>query len=151
MTVLSRKTVRDEIATGLRTSLAGTGLPVSSVYSNRVGKLNGESPVLLVLSGQSLRSFQGMGTKRYQSAMTIEIHSLIYDGDQNNPLTESQREDKADEIEAGIAGWIADHQIGTSYRSLRYGQATDRLDVQMLDGNPYLLEIIYLEVEGLDT
>ncbi len=151
MTVLSRKTVRDEIATGLRTSLTGTEKPVSSVYANRVGKLNGESPVLLVLSGQSLRAFQGMGTKRYQSAMTIEIHSLIYDGDQNNPLTESQREDKADEIEAGIAGWIADHQIGTSYRSLKYAQATDRLDVQMLDGNPYLLEIIYLEVEGLDT
>ena len=85
------------------------------------------------------------------NGMTFEIHSLIYDGDQDQPLTEDQRDDKADEIEAKIADWIATHQRGTSYQVLRYAQPTDRVEVRMLDGNPYLLEIIYLYAEGKDA
>lgn len=150
MTVLSRKLVRTELADGLRAAVTGIGKPVSTVYDHRVGKLNGESPVLLVISGESEREIQGMGAHRFSNSMTFEIHSLIYDGDQDQPLTEIQREDTADEIEAQVAGWIAEHQRGINYQALEYAQPTDRIEVQMLDGNPYMLEIIYLSAKGTD-
>jgi len=150
MTPLSRKTVKEEIGSGLSTALVGSGKPVKALYTYQKGKLGGESPVLLVTSGVLFREFKGMGSTTYDSQFEIVCHLLVYDGDENQPLTESQREDKGDEIEVGIATWIASHQKGTNYRALRYSAPTERASVQMLDGEPYLVEIIKLEVEAPD-
>ena len=151
MTVLSRKTVRKEVGAGLETVLVGTGLPCAAVYSYQVGKLGGMSPVVEVLSGTINRPFAGMGTKRYESDMTLEIHILVYDGQVNQPFTDEQKEDAADDIEAIVAQWVADHQRGTNYRAVRFAEEqSQRAEVKMLDGNPYMIEILKLEVEAPD-
>jgi len=151
MAVLSRSLVRGEIATGLTTALVGTGKPVKAVYAYQKGSLGGESPAVLVLSGTVERGLSGMGTARYSSEMGIEIHILIYDGTTAQPLTETQREDKADEIEAAIATWVAANQRGTYYRALRFAAGpSERGAVKMLDGNAYSVEILKLEVEAPD-
>jgi len=150
MTVLSRKTIKEEIATGLSTALVGSGKPAIALYSYQKGKLGGESPVILVTSGTLDREFKGMGSTTFDSRFIIDCHVLVYDGDENQPLTETQREDKGDELEVGIATWVASHQKGTNYRALRYQKPTERASVVMLDGEPYLLEIISLEVEAPD-
>lgn len=153
MTVLNRKLVRGEIATALAADATVSGL-VSSVYSYQKGRLGGESPVVEVLSGGIGRSIAGMGAKRYDSSFELELHILVYDGDDDNPLTESQRDDAVDDIEAAIAAWCAAHQSGTYYRALRYtddgAKPTEITNVKMLDGNPYRLEIVTLSVEAPD-
>jgi hypothetical protein len=151
MTTLSRETVRDEIVASLASSIAGSGKPVSSVYGYQVGKLDGESPVVLVLSASTARTPRGMGAQSWDNEFSFELHVLVYDGKDANPLTEQQREDKMDEIEAAIAGWMATHQHGTNYRALYYTpEPTTITSVTYLDGNPYRLEVIKVRVEAPD-
>ncbi len=151
MSVLSRKSVREEIATALAADIAGTGKPVSSVYPYQIGVLNGESPVVLVLSNGTQRHPRGMGAKTYDNAFTFELHVLVYDG-KDNPLTEQQREDKVDEIEAAMAAWFALHQSGTNYRACTYTpEPTQITTVKYLDGNPYRLEVAKVHVEAPDA
>jgi hypothetical protein len=151
MTVLSRKLVRDEITAGLSAAVAGSGKPASAVYGYQKGKLDGESPVVLVLNGPIKRDFAGMGTGRYDNSLSLELQVLVYDGDKNQPLTEQQREDKIDECEAAIAAWCASNQKGTYYRALTYTpEPTEVRQITYLDGNPYLLEVIKLSMEAPD-
>jgi hypothetical protein len=152
MTVISREAVRDEVVAGLSADIVGDGRPVKAVYGYQIGTLEGESPVVLVLSGPIKRKIAGMGAKRYDNTITLEIQSLVYDGDTNQDLSEQEREDKLDEIEAAIATWCVNHQIGTNYRALRYtpNEPTEVQKIPYLDGNPYLLEVIKIEVEAPD-
>ncbi len=152
MTVLNRETVRDEIVTALSAAIAGSGKPAAAVYGYQKGKLDGESPVVLVLSAGIQRAIAGLGTNKYYNQVTLEIHILVYDGADNQPLTEIQREDKVDEIEAATADWFKDHQIGTSYRAARYTpeQPSEITTVTYLDGNPYRLEIVKVQLEAPD-
>lgn len=150
MTVMNREIIRDEIATSLATVLVGTGLPVSAVYNYRKGKLNGESPVVLVISGNIDRTIKGVGAKSFFNSIGIEIHILVYDGDVNPPLTEAQREDKLDEIEQLVATWVAANQIGSNYIGLAYAAPSERASVTFVSGGPYQLEINLLQVEAPD-
>jgi hypothetical protein len=152
MTTLSRETVRDEIVTAVAAAVAGTGKPFSSVYGYQKGDLGGESPVLLVLSGSIQRQIDGVGTKRYYNFITLELQILVYDGDENQPLTEQEREDKIDACEAALANYFKDHQSGTSYLALAYTpEPTQITEVTYLDGNPYRLEVAQLKLEAKDT
>lgn len=151
MSVLSRKTVRDELAAALQSAISGAGKPVSSVYGYQPGKLDKESPVVLVLSRGIRRSVDGIGAHRYRNEIALELHILVYDGAQN-PLNEQQREDKLDSIEAALAAWFVDHQSGTSYQNAWYApEMTDVRPVIYVDGNPYLLEIVRVTVDAKDS
>ena len=87
MTIISRKTIRDEIVAALSTALTGSGKPVSSVYGYQIGKLSGESPVVLVLSRSTERRPAGVGAKKFNNTFELELQVLVYDGLENNPLT----------------------------------------------------------------
>jgi hypothetical protein len=152
MTVLSRKLVREEVATGLAGAITGSNKPASSVYPYLKGKLDGESPVVFVLSRGIQRKPRGMGSKSYDSDFRLEIQVLVYDGPDNNPLTEQQREDKVDEIEAAIADWFVKNQTGTNYYNAEYTvEPTGVSPIIFLDGNPYLMERITVRMEGRDS
>jgi hypothetical protein len=151
VTALNRQLVREEIATGLRTELTGSGKPVSSVYHYQKGKLEGESPIVLVLSGPIQRSPNGLGAKKYDNNIELEIHILVYDGEDNNPMTEEEREEAGDLIEQMTAEWFAQNQTGTNYRSVTYTpRPTTKTTVKYIDGNPYLLEVVPVELEKAD-
>ncbi len=156
MTIISRKTIRDEIVAALSTALTGSGKPVSSVYGYQIGKLNGESPVVLVLSRSTERRPAGVGAKKFNNTFELELQVLVYDGLENNPLTEQQREDKVDEIEAAMADWFASHQNGAehamTHRALTYTPTPTAVEpITYLDGNPYLLERVTVRLEAQDS
>lgn len=152
MTTLNRKTIRDELYTGLLAAVAGTGKPASNVYKGQKKELMKESPVLLILSSGIQRELAGVGTKLYENSINVELMYLVYNGDTENPLDETQREDALDDLEAAAAQWCADHQKGTTYRSLVYTpQMTEIMPVKWIDGNPYLVESALLVLEGRDT
>lgn len=151
MSAQNREVVRDEIATGLETALTGEDKPVLAVYNHQPGKLDGASPVILVLSGPIQRRIQGIGTQRYYNTVDIEIHALVYDGKENQPLTEDAREDKLDKVEQLIADWFATHQVGENYRNVEYTpKPTEKRRVTYLDGNPYQLEVIPVRLNSED-
>jgi hypothetical protein len=147
---MNRATIRKRIADGLIADLKVDGT-VAEVYAYRKGGLSGQSPVLLVLSGNIDRTIAGVGQQTYENAISIEIHALVYDGDESNPLTEEQRDDRMDLIETRIASWVAAHQIDISYyRALSYATPTERADVTFAGGGPYQLEIVTLRAEAPD-
>lgn len=156
MTVVNRETIRDEIVAALTTSLTGSGKPVSSIYGYQIGKLNGESPVVLVLSRSTHRETAGVGSAIFNNTFELELQILVYDGAENNPLNEQQREDKVDEIEAALAGWFVTHQNGAAHsmthRSLTYTPSPTSVEpITYLDGNPYLMERVTVRLEAQDT
>lgn len=154
MTVLSRETVRKEFATMLQGELVGPGKPVAAVYHYQVPALGGQSPVVLVLSRSTQRDFAGMGSSKFDNSFELEIQILVYDGNSKpeNPLTAEQREDKVDEIERMIADAAATHQKGASYRSVTYTPNKTVVEpVQYLDGVPYLLERVPVQLEAPDA
>lgn len=153
MSTISRKSVRDEIATGLGTALVGTGKPCAAVYNHRPETLGGVSPVVLVLSGPLKRRPKGLGAQKYYGEMNLEIQVLLYRGDQNNPLSDpAAREDAHDDIERLIADWFATHQRGTYYINADYTpEATQYGDIEYLDGEPYSLEVIPVRADTEDV
>lgn len=159
MTIRNRQTVQDEITAFLKVDFAtykgvdGTNpiLATTQIYGYMPAKLNGASPVILVLGAPIDRAFAGVGTAKYENEMEFEIHHLVYDGADNNPLTEENREKTMNLIESYNAQSCASHQRGTNYRSLRRNGPTERTAVRYLDGNPYQLEIIKILVEAPDV
>lgn len=152
MTVRNRKDVRAEIYNGLLTAVSGAGKPASSVYTGQKKELNKESPVVLVLGSGIQREIAGVGSAKYDNSVNLEIWYLVYNGNESNPLTESQREDALDDVEAACAQWFVDHQKGTTYRALDYTpQKTEIMPVKYIDGNPYLIETALLVLDGRDA
>ncbi len=152
MSAINRKNVRDEITAALQAALTGSGQPVSNVYGYQPGKLDGESPVILVLSQSTQREIGGIGSQKYHNTFSLELQVLVYDGDQNQDLTEKQREDKIDEIETALADWFAAHQTGTTYSLAHYApEPSTIVSVNYLDGKPYRIESITVRLESWDA
>lgn len=159
MMVKNRQIVQDEIADFLKIDFAsylgvdGVNpiVAISQIYGYMPAKLNGASPVVLVLGAPVARAYAGVGTAKYENEMEIEIHHLVYDGAENNPLSEENRERTMNLMEAYNAQSCAARQRGTNYRALRRNGPTDRTAIKYLDGNPYQLEIIKILVEAPDV
>lgn len=159
MTPRNRQTVQDEVkgylATDMPTYLGADGVNTviasSQIYTYMPAKLGGASPAVLVLGGPIDRKFAGVGTSKYENEIEFEIHNLVYDGPDNNPLTEENREKTMNLLEMYVAQSLAGHQTGTSYRALRRNGPTNRTAVKYLDGAPYQLEIIKLVAETRDA
>ena len=137
---------------GLKAAVAGTGKPAASAYLGQRKELNKESPVLLVMFGGIDRKFAGVGTKLYENSTTIELQYMVYNGAEDNPLAEDEREDAMADIETAVAQWFADHQKGTHYRSVIYPvEKTQPLPLKHIDGNPYLIMSAYAVAETRDV
>jgi hypothetical protein len=151
VTMINRETIRDAVVSGLVTATTGTGKPVSGVYGYQKGRLDGESPVILVLSGGIQRIPAGLGSQKYNNVIELELHLLVYDG-ADNPLSEAEREDKVDAIELACAGYFATNQNTATWRACFYTpDPTQITNVTYLDGNPYRLEIVKVRLEVQDS
>lgn len=146
---LNRKDVRKEIADSLGLSV-GEGNPAAACYGYIHPKLEKQSPVVLVLSSGIQRTPAGLGVVRYDNLIALEVHNLVYDGEEN-PLAVDEREDKLDDVEAAVAEWCREHRDGTLYRNLIYTPVmTQALRIKYVDGSPYLLEVALIHVEARD-
>lgn len=151
MTVLNRATVRAAFSAGVAAAVSGTGKPAEIVYDYMPDTLQGQSPVVLVLSRGVRRAIRGMGAKKYDNQFDLEVHVLVYDGE-SNPLTPAQREDKVDEIEAAVAEYCVQNQNSATWRALTYTPetTTEILVTKFFDGVPYRFEVIPVQVEAPD-
>jgi len=149
MTVLNRKDVRGEIGTSLGIAI-GSENPAKAIYVYMHPQLEKQSPVVLVLGNGIQRTPAGLGVVRYDNLIALELHYLVYDG-ADNPLEADEREDKLDDVEAAVADWCRTHRDGTTYRNLIYTPVmTQATRIKYIDGNPYLLEVALIHVEGRD-
>lgn len=137
---------------GLKAACAGDGKPAQAVYLGQRKDLLGASPALLVMFGGIGRGLAGVGTQLYENAITIELQFMVYNGTENNPLAEDEREDAIMTLETSVAQWCATHQRGTNYRFLKYlAEKTQVLPLDHIDGSPYLIMTAYAVAESRDT
>jgi len=117
----SREAARDALVTLLSAALVGTGKPVKTVSGSKVESLEGETPLVVVLSRGSERerlTFQGDRATFYMVIQTWVLQSA-------SGWTQAQAEDAIDSIEALIAATLEANQGTANWEILAYdGQST---------------------------
>lgn len=149
MATKSREVMRDYLATLLGTALVGTGKPVTAVYNYMKGRLDGESPVVLVTSGPIGREFAGSGTSQYAMTVGVNLIVMVAEANASAGITEQEVDDLVDTIEAKIADVVSANQSAAGiWDQLRYsGTPSEPAPGKDLDGHPYVVEIIRLEAD----
>ena len=135
----SRKDARKHLAGQLKAQLVGTGLPAQAVYDYRVGDFQGQSPVVVVSSGGSLRerfSFQGTKPKH-----ALTIHVFVLYADETGAWTEADAEDALDDIEEIIANTLAANQKSSYWEAITPTAPSETSGV-MVGGKEYRTEVI---------
>lgn len=143
MITSSRKLARKHLASLLQAALTGSGKPVQAVYDNQVGDFGGQSPVVVVSSGGSLRerlTYQGQKSK-----YLLDIHVFVLYADEASSWTEAMAEDALDDIEELIQGVINDNQRSTYWESLTMTAASETGGV-VIGGKEYRSELIGVRV-----
>ena len=131
----SRKTARENLATLLEAQLVGTGKPVKTVSDSKVESLEGETPLVVVLSDGSNRermTFQGDRATFYFLIQTWVLQSA-------SGWTQAQAEDALDNIEALVAGTLEANQGGSYWEILAYEGRSTILEA-IVAGVPYYVE-----------
>lgn len=139
----SRKTVREQFASLLRTAMVGTGLPVQAVYDYRIGDFAGQSPVVVVSSAGSQRQVLTRMGSRATFYLLVSSFVLYSDG---ASWGEDDAEDALDEIESLLANVLDAFQVTAYWQALNYIGRTNRIDV-MIGGQEYIYEAFEISVE----
>ena len=152
MATKSREVMRDQFATLLSAAITGTGKPVTAVYNYMKGRLDGESPVVLVTSGGIARSIAGQGTAQYAMNVGLNLVVMVAEAKASAGITEQEVDDLVDDIEAKIADVVSANQsVSGIWDQLHYsGQPSEPMPGKDLDGHPYVVEIIRLEADVYD-
>ena len=144
----SRKTARDALTALLSDALVGTGLPVQAIYGYQKGDFDGQSPVVLVLSGGSEREPFALNATHWENEFVFEVLVFVADAD-GSSWTDEDVENKVDEIEAIIAATVASNRKTTNWSMLDYAEKTAVSSVTIA-GNPYKMEVIPLKVSVIE-
>lgn len=144
--VTNRETIRDALATLLTTALVGDGKPAQAVYNYKVGDFEGQSPVVTVTSGGTLR-FEGDYGENLDGEFYLVITSYVLYADPGTDWGEDDAEDRLDLLEKSIADVLVDnysHASGTWERIAIDGR-TQVVEGE-IGGELYLVEIIPVKV-----
>lgn len=143
MITTSRKDARKHLATLLAASLVGSGNPAQAVYDCQVGDFGGQSPVVVISSGGSLRErLTGQGMKpKYM----LNIHVFVLYADESGAWTEAMAEDALDDIEEIAQAVIAANQSSAYWGALTM-TAPSQTGSVMIGGKEYRSEVIGLRV-----
>ena len=146
MTLTSRETVRDGLATLLGT-LAGDGNPVQSVTGHGLSALDEVSHIVVMSSG----STRAPGTHGHNwSIMYLTVQGWVLYTDQGD-WGRDDAEDKLDEIEKEIADLLETNRYYSGYWDMIEYDGRSRVsEVTTVTGLPYLVETIPLRMELLN-
>lgn len=134
---ISRALIRNEVA-----SLLQNGVPSAQEVVNYQTAPAGRSPFISVLSAGSLRKpWQPLGSKAY-----LGIHVYVLHADPDSNWTEEDAEDMIDQVEMEIVDVIVANQTGPYWSGIE-SEVPSIIDRTIIDGVPYLHEIIPLEFE----
>jgi hypothetical protein len=152
VTTKSREVMRDQFSVLLSAALVGSGKPVTAVYNYFKGRLDGESPVVLVTSGPIAREIAGQGTAQFAMKVGLNVIVFVAEANADAGITELEVDDLVDSIEAKIADVVAANQSAAGYwDNLKYsGQPSEPVAGKDLDGHPYVVEYIRVEADIYD-
>lgn len=135
----SRADSRQALAALLLTSVTAA----QAVYDHKIGKLQGQSPVVAVMSagsGRTRLSFRGG-----QSRFLLEIHTFTLDADEAQGWTEAEVEATLDLLEQQITAAMAANQRTDTWQAIdTAGESTIR--EVAIEGTAYIEEIIPVAV-----
>jgi hypothetical protein len=141
-TVISRKDVRKEIASGLATALSSL---VVAVYDHQKPVEAGLSPCVRVFGLASQRPIVPATGRRSRFRFNVQAWVLAYD--RNGAWTEEDAEDRLDDIEQAIAAWFGDNQLGHLWTAIEYAGFSAVSAAVIEGGESYLVEDIPIEVQ----
>lgn len=140
----SRKTVRKELAALLSNDLVGSGKLAQAVYAYRVGDFEGQSPVVVVSSGGTLR--QPWTMQGTMPVYHLEVDIFVLYANEAGTWTEENAEDRLDDIEQAIAEVIEKHQVNQCWDALTQTEMSERTDLE-IGGVEYIHEMMVVEVQ----
>ncbi len=138
-TPISRKDVRQALASGLTTALTGA----QAVYRYQKSDFDQQSPVVRILSSGSERPAMTAQGIRSKFSFTVELWVLYANG---ATWTEENAEDAMDTLEQQVISYVAANQVTSTWTTLRYGRPSTLGNVTV-GGAPYLVEEIVLVAE----
>jgi hypothetical protein len=133
----SRKDSRDALSTLLEAALVGDGLPVKTVSAHKEERLEGNSPLVVVLS-------RGSGRERLTFAgdqATFEFLVQVWVLQKATGWTQEQAEDALDRIESLIADTYETNRRDDEWEILEYN-GKSRVFEASVAGVPYYVESI---------
>jgi hypothetical protein len=133
----SRKDSRDALATLLEAALVGDGLPVKTVSAHKEERLEGNSPLVVVLSRGTVRERMTFAGDQATFEFLVQVWVL----QKATGWTQEQAEDALDRIESLIAETFETNRSGTEWEILEYGGQSQVFEASVA-GVPYYVESI---------
>lgn len=135
--MINRKDVHEDLTSRLGASLAGVGLPAQAVYGYKKKDFQGQSPVVLCLSGGSNRPL--MTARGSRAEFAFEIWLLALYSDRQGSYYEKDAEDTLDTCEYALAQ-VVDNFRGPQ-RSAAYAGASTIANL-VIGGDTYMWEMV---------
>jgi hypothetical protein len=147
----NRADARKALAQLLASALVGSGKPAQASYAYMPGDFGGQSPVLTVWGGGSLRKQVMLSTTTRQVTFYLTVSTWVLYADRDAGWTEADAEDRMDLLEKSIADVIADHPKTSDWDLLTLGdrEAGTRSEINriLVGGKLYMHEEIPVEVQ----
>ena len=147
MAAINREVSRDALEALLETALVGTELPAQAVYNYQIGDFAGQSPVVTVSSGGSLRSRRTITNTNWDNVFYLNVHVFVlYAEPDNVNWTDAHAEDALDDIERRIADVLMINRSTANWDVINYAGRSNRISID-IGGDEYSTEIIPTQVE----
>jgi hypothetical protein len=152
MAATNRETARDALAALLQSALVGSGKPAQAVYGYKVSDFQGQSPVVMVMSGGSGREELTYDVD-WDNIFFLVIKVFVLYADPAAGWTEAMAEDRLDLIEKTIADTLSANysHSGGAWERIGYDGRSQVIEVVSEAGDPYVVEIIPIRAEKDDT
>lgn len=137
----NRKDLRDDLKTLFTDELVGENLPVKTVEDSKVTSLEGETPLLSILSAGSTRGRMTPEGFRAGFRFTLQVWVI----QSMSGWSYADAEDALDDIEADIADIISDNAVTSDWDHLELDGESE-VNEAVVSGVPYYMESIPIAV-----
>lgn len=134
-----RKDFREDLGTLLSPLLIGDGNPAQAFYDHLESDFDGRSPVVCLASGGTNAIPQTLQGHRYQHYVNVLV--FVTRDDPN-------ADDTLDECYEAIADAVEGNRKTVNWKDLNF-RGESRVDDTVWGGDPYWVEMIPLQIEGL--
>lgn len=141
----SREACRDYLATLLETKLVTDLGEVEAVYNYQKGRLDGLTPVVMVVSAGSGRSRHGLGSEKFRSRFRFLIKNCVAEAETAEGWTEQDVDDMLDLLEKRVSDVVMDNRKNGSSP---WANGQLYLDSEQKDGFSEIVAVSDLSGQG---
>lgn len=140
---VNRKTIRQAIAAGLAANMPSA----QAVYGYQRSKFDGRASVVRVFSASADRPMFAEQGIRSEFGFIVQLW-VLYASPTTQVWSESEAEDKLDDLEYELISWIVDNQVPADmlWTALRYARGSV-VDTHKVGGESYLVEDVFVVAE----